>query len=139
LPLLDSRFLVLYGDSYLPIDFAAVEREFLASGQPALMTVQRNADRWDKSNVLFERNVIVEYNKRAPTPDMRHIDYGLGAISAQVLADEGTTGPFDLADVYHRLSQSGRLAGYEVHERFYEIGSHQGLAEAADYFKGRKN
>jgi MurNAc alpha-1-phosphate uridylyltransferase len=139
LPLLDSQFLVLYGDSYLPIDFAAVEREFFASGKPALMTVQRNANRWDKSNVLFRNNVIVEYNKRAPTPDMRHIDYGLGAISAQVLADEGTTGPFDLADIYHRLSLSRQLAGYEVHERFYEIGSHKGLAEAADYFKGRKN
>jgi N-acetyl-alpha-D-muramate 1-phosphate uridylyltransferase len=136
LPLLDSQFLVLYGDSYLPIDFASVERAFLSSGKPALMTVQRNADQWDKSNVLFVDNVIVEYNKRAPTPNMRHIDYGLGAISAQVLADENTTGPFDLADVYHRLSLSGQLAGYEVHERFYEIGSHKGLAEAADYFKG---
>ena len=136
LPLLDSRFLVLYGDSYLPIDFAAVERAFLASGKPALMTVQRNAGRWDRSNVLFEEDVIVEYNKRAPTPGMRHIDYGLGAISAQVLADEGATGPFDLADTYHRLSLSGLLAGYEVHKRFYEIGSHQGLAEAADYFEG---
>jgi NDP-sugar pyrophosphorylase family protein len=135
LPLLDSRFLVRYGDSYLPIDFAAVERSFLASGKPALMTVQRNADRWDKSNVLFRDNVIVEYDKRAPTPDMRHIDYGLGAISARVLLDESATEPFDLADIYHRLSLSGQLAGYEVHERFYEIGSHQGLAEAADYFK----
>lgn len=139
LPLLDSQFLVLYGDSYLPIDFASVEREFLASGKPALMTVQRNADRWDKSNVLFEDNVIVEYNKRAPMPEMRHIDYGLGAISADVLSNEGTTGPFDLADIYHRLSLSGQLAGYEVHERFYEIGSHKGLAEAADYFKGRND
>jgi N-acetyl-alpha-D-muramate 1-phosphate uridylyltransferase len=138
LPFLDSQFLVLYGDSYLPIDFASVEREFLVSGKPALMTVQRNADRWDKSNVLFENNVLVEYNKQAPTPGMRHIDYGLGAISARVLADEGTTGPFDLADTYHRLSVSGQLAGYEVHERFYEIGSHKGLAEAADYFKGRE-
>jgi NDP-sugar pyrophosphorylase family protein len=136
LPLLDSRFLVLYGDSYLPVDFASVERAFLNSGKPALMTVQRNADQWDKSNVLFVDNAIVEYNKRAPTPSMRHIDYGLGAISAQVLAVENTTGPLDLADIYHRLSLSGQLAGYEVHERFYEIGSHKGLAEAADYFKG---
>lgn len=136
LPLLDSQFLVLYGDSYLPIDFASVERAFLSSGKPALMTVQRNADQWDKSNVLFVDNAIVEYNKRAPKPSMRHIDYGLGAVSAQVLADENTTGPFDLADTYHRLSLSGQLAGYEVHERFYEIGSHKGLAEAADYFKG---
>ena len=48
------------------------------------MTVQRNANRWDKSNVLFRDNGIVEYNKRATRPDMKHIDYGLGAISAQV-------------------------------------------------------
>jgi N-acetyl-alpha-D-muramate 1-phosphate uridylyltransferase len=136
LPLLDSQFLVLYGDSYLPIDFASVERAFLNSGKPALMTVQRNADQWDKSNVLFVDNLIMEYNKLAPTPSMRHIDYGLGAMSAQVLANENTTGPFDLAGIYHRLSLSGQLAGYEVHERFYEIGSHKGLAEAADYFKG---
>jgi MurNAc alpha-1-phosphate uridylyltransferase len=138
LPLLDSEFMVLYGDSYLPVDFSAVERAFLASGKPALMTVQRNEDRWDKSNVLFRDGAIVEYNKPAPKPDMQHIDYGLGAISAQVLKDENTTGPFDLADVYHRLSLSGQLAGYEVHERFYEIGSHKGLAEAADYFRGRR-
>src|ERR1700730_13672173 len=137
LPLLDSQFLVLYGDSYLPIDFASVERAFLNSGKPALMTVQRNADRWDKSNVLVLNDVIVEYNKRTPTAGMRHIDYGLGVLSAQVFGDEATTGPLDLADIYHRLSLSGQLAGYEVQERFYEIGSHQGLAEAADYFKGR--
>lgn len=135
LPLLDSQFLVLYGDSYLPIDFASVEQEFLASGKPALMTVQRNADRWDKSNVLFENNVLVEYNKRAPTAEMRHIDYGLGAITANLLADDSTTGPVDLADIYHRLSLSRQLAGYEVHERFYEIGSHKGLAEATEYFR----
>jgi len=139
LPLLESRFLVLYGDSYLPIDFASVERDFLASGKPALMVVQRNANRWDKSNVLFRDNVIVEYNKRVPTPDMRHIDYGLGGMSAQVLADEDTMGPFDLADIYHRLSMSGQLAGHEVNERFYEIGLHEGLAETVDYFKGRAN
>jgi NDP-sugar pyrophosphorylase family protein len=137
LPVLDSQFMVLYGDSYLPIDFPSVERGFFAGGKPALMTVQRNADRWDKSNVLFQNGVIVEYNKRAPTRDMKHIDYGLGVLSAKVLLEEETTGPFDLADVYHRLSLSGQLLGYEVHERFYEIGSHTGLAEAADYFKGR--
>jgi N-acetyl-alpha-D-muramate 1-phosphate uridylyltransferase len=137
LPLLDSRFLVLYGDSYLPIDFARVEHAFLSSGKPALMTVQRNADRWDRSNVLFLNDAVVEYNKRAPTVDMRYIDYGLGALSAQILANEASTEPFDLADIYHRLSLAGDLAGYEVHERFYEIGSHQGLAEAAEYFESR--
>jgi N-acetyl-alpha-D-muramate 1-phosphate uridylyltransferase len=137
LPLLDSRFLVLYGDSYLPIDFARVEQAFLASGKPALMTVQRNANQWDKSNVLFLNNVLVEYNKRAPRPEMSHIDYGLGALSSQILLKQSAEEPFDLADIYHELSLAGELAGYEVHERFYEIGSHGGLAEAAEYFKSR--
>jgi N-acetyl-alpha-D-muramate 1-phosphate uridylyltransferase len=68
---------------------------------------------------------------------MEHIDYGLSAISAQVLASEDAAEPFDLADVYHRLSLSGRLEGYEVQERFYEIGSHKGLAETVGYFRGR--
>jgi N-acetyl-alpha-D-muramate 1-phosphate uridylyltransferase len=135
--LLGPQFLVLYGDSYLPIDFAAVEQRFLESGKPALMTVQRNADMWDKSNVLFQDGVILEYNKRAPTPGMRHIDYGLGAVSAQVFANQSATEPFDLADLYHRLSLSGELAGYEVHERFYEIGSPKGLSEAVNYFRSR--
>lgn len=136
MPLLGPRFLVLYGDSYLPIDFAAVEGAFMASGKPAIMTVQRNADRWDKSNVLFEDGRIVEYNKRTPRPDMQHIDYGLGGLSAEVF--EGTGDQFDLADVYWKLSVGGQLAGYEVTERFYEIGSHDGLRETAEYFQGRE-
>jgi NDP-sugar pyrophosphorylase family protein len=129
--------LVLYGDSYLPIDFEAVEGAFLDSKKPALMTVQRNSDRWDKSNVLFEGNSIVEYNKRNPGSNMKHIDYGLGAISAYVLSKITTKGPFDLADVYHRLSLAGELAGYEVTERFYEIGSHEGLSQTVSYFRER--
>ena len=70
------------------------------------------------------------------------IDYGLRShvAGSGSLASVPPDGPhFDLADIYHRLSRSGLLAGYEVHERFYEIGSHQGLAEAADYFKGREH
>jgi NDP-sugar pyrophosphorylase family protein len=136
IPLLDSQFLVLYGDSFLPIDFAAVEEGFLRCSKPALMTVQRNENQWDKSNVLFADDVIVEYNKRAPTPDMKHIDYGLGGLSADILTADSGDEAFDLADVYHRLSLTGQLAGFEVQERFYEIGSHKGLAEAADYFRG---
>ena len=135
LPLLDDSFFVLYGDSYLPIDFAKVEQAYLASGAPGLMTVLRNDDRWDKSNVVFERGVILEYNKRAPRAEMTHIDYGLSVLSASVLADypEGETG--DLADVLHRLSVTGRLAAMEVFDRFYEIGSPKGLLETEDYFQ----
>ena len=136
LPLLGEKFFVFYGDSYLPIDFQAVERDFLTSGKPALMTVLRNGNQWDKSNVLFRDGCcIAEYNKRAPRPEMAHIDYGLGVLSASILENMPADVPFDLADIYHDLSVRGLLAGYEVFERFYEIGSHKGLEETINYFR----
>ena len=134
LPLLGDAFFALYGDSFLPIDFADVERAFVRLGRPALMTVLRNADRWDKSNVEFREGRVDEYNKRRPRPEMAYIDYGLGVLSAQVFDDYAQETIIDLADVYHALSKAGRLAGHEVFERFYEIGSHDGLADTQRYF-----
>jgi len=138
LPLLGNRFFVFYGDSYLPIDFRAVEGAFLGSGKPALMTVLRNEGLWDRSNVEFRDGVLVRYNKRQPRAKMTYIDYGLGALSAEVF--EGPTGgeSFDLADLYASLSERGLLAGYEVLERFYEIGSHQGLRDTIEYFRTKE-
>jgi N-acetyl-alpha-D-muramate 1-phosphate uridylyltransferase len=133
LPLLGDAFFVFYGDSYLPIRFADVEESFLIQNQPALMTVLENGDRWDRSNVLFSDGKLVEYNKHSPTENMAYIDYGLGVLSADVLLAYPENEPFDLAEVYHRLSLDGQLAGYEVFERFYEIGSLEGLKETEEY------
>ncbi|WP_145573405.1 nucleotidyltransferase family protein [Yersinia alsatica] len=134
LPLLGEHFFVLYGDSFLPVDFSAAQRAYIHSGQQGLMTVLKNSDRWDKSNVLSIDGQLVEYNKRAPRADMTHIDYGLGVLSAGVLSHYPLDHFFDLADVYHTLSVTGQLAGLEVQERFYEIGSHSGLKEAEEFF-----
>ena len=134
LPLLGKQFFVLYGDSYLPCNFGEVQRDFVECGQPAVMTVMHNGDRWDKSNVLFVDGRIIEYNKHSPGPRMEYIDYGLGVLSADVLGGYPADLPFDLADVYQELSLVGKLAGHEVEERFYEIGSYEGLGEAEAYF-----
>jgi NDP-sugar pyrophosphorylase family protein len=129
LPLLGEAFLVLYGDSYLPMDYAAVIRAFEASGKPGLMTVFHNQGRWEPSNVIFADGTIRSYNKQERVAGMEHIDYGLGILRAETLAARPEGEAFDLADVYRDLSRAGQLAGCEVHQRFYEIGSHQGLAE----------
>ena len=133
-PLLGDDFFVLYGDSFLPIDFAAAQQAYQASGQQALMTVLQNANQWDTSNVLFMDGRLVEYNKRAPGASMAHIDYGLGLVAAEVLSKYPAAEAFDLADVYQDLSGQGRLCGMEVYQRFYEIGSHTGLQETETYF-----
>jgi NDP-sugar pyrophosphorylase family protein len=139
LPLLGPEFFVLYGDSFLPIAYAPVLAAYRASGKPALMTVLKNADRWDKSNAHFENGVVTVYDKAAPTPAMRHIDYGLAVFSDRALGGIAAGGAVDLAQVYNALSLGGQLAGFEVTERFYEIGSHEGLREAAHYFSLKEN
>lgn len=127
--LLGEAFVVLYGDSYLPMDYAAAVGAFVDSGKPGLMTVFHNQGQWDTSNVVFADGTIRRYDKTELTPDMQHIDYGLGILRAEAVAVYPRDAAFDLAKVYRDLSRVGQLAGYEVRHRFYEIGSPKGLAE----------
>ena len=129
LALLPDDFFVLYGDSYLPVDYQAVAAAFQEAGKPALMTVFANADVWDTSNVWFENGKIRLYSKREKLPEMRYIDYGLMICTRPIFEDSPRDVAFDLADTLENLSRTGQLAGLEVDQRFYEIGSHAGLAE----------
>ena len=138
LPMLDESFFVLYGDSYLTTPFAPIADAFERSGQPGLMTVYRNEGLYDTSNVVFRDGRIVVYDKQRRLPEMRHIDYGLSLFRAPVFAVRPPGHAFDLAEVMRDLVGRGQLAGYEVAERFYEIGSPAGLAELEQILAQRK-
>ena len=129
LPRLGENFYVLYGDSYLPIDYTAVGEAFQSSGQLGLMTVFENQGRFDQSNVWFEGGEIKVYDKQNPSPQMHHIDYGLGVFRAAAFDGFSREVPVDLAEVQKALVARRQLAGYELKQRFYEIGSPAGLAE----------
>jgi len=134
LPLLGEAFQVLYGDTYLRVDYRAVQEAWRESGLPALMTVLRNDGRWDASNALYRDGRVIRYDKRSPSPDMRWIDYGLGVLTPRALELTGDTP--DLPEAYHRLAEAGLLAGYEASERFYEIGTPESLAEVEAFLRG---
>jgi NDP-sugar pyrophosphorylase family protein len=129
LPKLGEEFFVLYGDSYLTVPFAPIAECFHRSGQRGLMTVYRNEGLYDTSNVVFRDGRIAIYDKKVRLPEMLHIDYGLSLFKASVFAERPADQVFDLADVMRQLVAQSDLAGYEVPERFYEIGSPAGLAE----------
>ena len=137
LPLLGPVFWVLYGDSYLDIDYRAVLAHFVAAHATALMTVLRNDNRWDRSNVVFRGGRLVCYSKRASTPDMHHIDYGAALLRREAALRLPEDRQSDLADLYGELVAEGSMIGYEVTQRFYEIGSPQGLAETQAYLLGK--
>jgi NDP-sugar pyrophosphorylase family protein len=136
-PLLGPAFWVLYGDSYMDIDYAAVLRHFEAGGHDGLMTVLHNEDRWDRSNVVFRNGRLLCYDKRAPRPEMTHVDYGVSLLRAAELTRLPADRPCDLADLYTELVSRGRMVGYEVTQRFYEIGSPRGLQETQEYLLAR--
>lgn len=134
LPLLGERFLVLYGDTYLRLDYKDVARAWCESGLPAEMTVLRNEGRWDTSNVVYRDGLVVAYDKSAAAAEMQWIDYGLGGLTTDALAAVDPGEP-DLAVLYRRLARRGLLFGYEATERFYEIGTPTGLCEADEFLR----
>ncbi len=129
LPMLSADFFVLYGDSYLECDYQSIQQAYETTGKPALMTVFRNQGCWDTSNVEFQNGSIVAYDKVTRTPAMHYIDYGLSIWNRKTFETIPETGAFDLHSSFQKLLRQGDLAGFEVHERFYEIGSVDGLNE----------
>jgi NDP-sugar pyrophosphorylase family protein len=134
LPSLGERFLVLYGDTYLRIDYGAFAGSWRESGLPAAMAVLRNDGRWDTSNARFQDGRVLAYDKSAPAPDMRWIDYGVSGfeLSALDLVPKETR---ELSDLQRRLAEEGLLFGFEATERFYEIGTPSALAEADAFLR----
>ena len=132
-PHLDPSFFVLYGDSYLPCDYRKVATEFGQSGKKGLMTIYRNEGKYDSSNVEFAGGQILRYDKTSKTPEMRYIDYGLGVFDKSAFAGLAEDEPSDLAGVYGRLLKRNDLAASEVKERFYEIGSLEGIRDLEQY------
>ena len=134
---LASQFFILYGDSYLECNYAAVQNAFEAAGKLVLMTVFRNEGQWDTSNVEYRDGRIVAYDKTTCTAGMQYIDYGLGVWNRRALEGVPDTGFCDLATVCQEMLKQRELAGFEVAERFYEIGSFTGLTETRKHLAGR--
>lgn len=140
---LQEEFAVLYGDSFLPIELAPIFDFFHEGKKPALMTVLENRNQWDKSNVIFEDGDLILYKKNPDTESerrMRHIDYGLSLLKRNIIAENVKSGEkTDLAAVFEELSVRGQLSGYKVTERFYEIGSQQGLNDLSEWLNNKEN
>jgi MurNAc alpha-1-phosphate uridylyltransferase len=137
---LAPRFLVLYGDSWLQVDPAEVHRASERSERPALMSVFENLGRWDTSNVVYDEGRVVRYAKGLdPVPEeMRWIDYGLSVFTRDLVVERVPLGAaYDLAPLCADLAAAGELSGFLATERFYEIGSPEGLAEVEALLRDR--
>jgi N-acetyl-alpha-D-muramate 1-phosphate uridylyltransferase len=139
LPMLGEEFLVTYGDSYLDIPYTEMVQAFRAAGAAALMTVYRNDNRWDTSNVEYVDGRVIAYDKTSRTSRMRHIDYGLLAMTPAAFSGWENRDTFDLSALLGPLAASDKLAGYETTTRFFETGSHSGIADLTAHLTALDN
>jgi NDP-sugar pyrophosphorylase family protein len=129
LPLIDDNFFVIYGDSYLPCDYAAVQKAFSQQQKLGLMTVFHNEGKWDTSNVEYQNGAILNYDKKNRNERMHYIDYGLGVFNKSAFNAIPENTEYDLALLYQNLLKQNELAAYEITQRFYEVGSFNGIDE----------
>lgn len=129
LPLIPDACIVLYGDSYLTTPIQSLIDCYNESEALGVMTVYRNDNAWDQSNIVYRDGEILLYRKANPIPDMRHIDYGMSLLSRQAIERIAPERHVDLSTLFTDLVERRMIAGLEVFDRFFEIGSHQGLAD----------
>ena len=130
--LLHDEFLVSYGDSYLPFDYAAPLDLLRAHDEwDAVMAVFENDKRWDASNVELttDRARVARYEKGSSDDALRFIDYGATALRLRALAGYPDDARFGLDAVQHALAKSERMGAHVADERFFEIGSPEGHAD----------
>ena len=138
LDLLSDPFMLMYGDSFLNIDFIDIIEYFKNRCESGLMTVLCNEDKWDKSNIEFRDGKIIRYEKTIERK-FSYIDYGVSMLRKKTLKGYSKGFGFDIAEVFQNLVKSGDLLGFEVFERFYEIGSFSGIEETEKYILSLKN
>jgi len=139
LPLLGERFGVLYGDSYLPTDYKIANDSFLNSGKECFMTLYKNDNLYDRSNVIFSQNIVTKYEKNSPDIDMKYIDYGLSYFKSKAFTEVNFGESFDLAKLLQYWIKRGCVGALEVHTRFYEVGSVNGINQMNEFIRGNQN
>lgn len=128
-PLLDDEFFLIYGDSYLLLDYAAVMAYFRSQDRLALMVIYRNENLYDRSNVAASDGFVKAYDKEKQTSDMVYINYGVSVLRKETLEHIPPRRPYSQEELYERFIEERQLLAYETDQRFYEVGSPDGLAE----------
>jgi NDP-sugar pyrophosphorylase family protein len=125
--LLEKEFLVIYGDSFVFVDLGKFHQAFENSGKPLAMTIFKNKNSGDKSNVIFNSREFL-YDKKNITVEMEYIDYGLSWLKKDYFIQNTPEGQFDLSDFMTEVCQKKEAHPFVVDEIFHEIGSPDGYA-----------
>jgi len=131
--LLKDQFFIMYGDSYLSIELHKIHNFFMQHDKPALMVVYKNQDKYDKSNIIIQDNLVIGYGEKQRTRDMIYIDYGTSILRKKVLDQVPKDTPYSTEQFFSELIKKQELMAFESQERFYHIGNPEALEEFRNY------
>jgi len=131
---LDDEFFVMYGDSYLTLDWQKAYKFLKKSGAKGLMTTYENNWHPEPSNVLVGGGgYIKEYNKEKPGKEMRFIEYGINIFPKDIIKKiPGKS--FPISRYFDFLIKRGQLVSYPSKDRFFEVGCFEGIDGCLKYF-----
>lgn len=123
---LNSYFLVLNGDTYLPIDYGELERAFRKRRKQAMMVVYANRENTGvKNNVALDNDLmVIRHDKEGFDPNLKYVEAGVLVLQREALdiIKEGAVTSLEKG-LYPTLIQQRELAAYVAGQRFYDIGT----------------
>lgn len=132
-PLLDDKFFIMYGDSYLTVDFQKAYSFFNKNNKLGLMIVYKNKDKYDKSNIKIKDNMVVGYGEK----DAVYIDYGTSILRKKALNIVTKNTFFTTGELFTKLIEKQELLCFEAKERFYHIGNPNALEEFRSFIRSK--
>lgn len=129
-------FLLLNGDTFLPIDYVAMSAFFLRCGKIGLIAVSSDSSQINTYNMkITESAVVASYDKKNAV-GMNCKDAGAGFYKRSVLEliDKYNASSFE-EDIYPRLISESGLAAYKTDTKIYDIGTQQGLKAISERLK----
>ena len=124
--LMEEYFLVLNGDTYLPVNYPEVEQEHRKLGRKAMMVVYTNEmNTGVKHNVaLGSDQMVIGYDKEGTAPDLKYAEAGAVILQREALdfIPEGEKISFE-DGIYQPLIAQREMAAHITGQQFYDIGT----------------
>ncbi|MBI5779282.1 MAG: nucleotidyltransferase family protein [Planctomycetes bacterium] len=128
--LLQNSFILLYGDSFLPVNYSGLQAKFRAYGKSGLIAVYDNKDNTKvKNNIALDAGrAITRYDKISPGRDLQYVESGVLVLKKKILGLFPKREKVSLEiDIFPRLIKQRQLKGYICKNRFYDIGTFTGI------------
>jgi len=131
--LLDDVFFIMYGDSYLSVDFQKAYSFFKEHDKLGLMVVYKNNDKYDKSNLVIKDNMVVGYREKEAV----YIDYGTSILRKKALDLVPKNTMYSTGQFFSDLISKKELLAFEAEKRFYHIGNPDALEELRSFIRSQ--